>query len=68
MIGCRHCSWEHQSGKRSCKTASLAAAKLEEKQYMGNEQFVIVLLTVLCILEGLVFIEVRRLRKGTGPK
>jgi hypothetical protein len=41
---------------------------LEEKQYMGNEQFVIVLLTVLCILEGLVFIELRRLRKGTGPK
>jgi hypothetical protein len=35
---------------------------------MGNEQFVIVLLTALCVLEGLVFIEVRRLRKGTGPK
>jgi hypothetical protein len=35
---------------------------------MSNDQFVIVLLTVLCILEGLVFMEVRRLRLGKGPK
>jgi hypothetical protein len=35
---------------------------------MGNDLYVIVLLAVLCILEGLVFIELRRLRMGKGSK
>jgi len=35
---------------------------------MANNLYVIVLLSALCILEGLVFIEVRRLRMGKGPK
>jgi hypothetical protein len=35
---------------------------------MVNNVYVIVLLSALCIIEGLVFIEVRRLRTGKGPK
>jgi len=35
---------------------------------MAYEQFMIILLMALCVLEGLVFIEVRRLRLGKGPK
>jgi len=35
---------------------------------MTFEQYVILYLTVLCILNGLVFIEVRRLRKATERK
>ena len=35
---------------------------------MVYEQWMIVLLMAMCILEGLVFIEVRRLRLGKGPK
>jgi hypothetical protein len=30
---------------------------------MTNEQLLLIIVMVLCILEGLVFIEVRRLRK-----
>jgi hypothetical protein len=35
---------------------------------MVYEQWMIVLLMALCVLEGLVFIEVRRHRLGKGPK
>ena len=35
---------------------------------MENNLYVIVLLSVMCVLEGLVFIELRRLRVGKGPK
>ncbi len=35
---------------------------------MTNEQLLLVLVMVLCILEGLVFVETRRLRKGMERK
>jgi len=35
---------------------------------MTNEQLLLVLVMVLCVLEGLVFVEVRRLRKGMERK
>ena len=52
----------------NCKITSLASGRIGGRQDMGNNQYVLVLLTVLCILEGLVFIELRRLRMGKGPK
>jgi hypothetical protein len=44
------------------------AGKIGGKEDMVYEQWMIVLLMALCVLEGLVFIEVRRLRLGKGPK
>jgi hypothetical protein len=69
MIGCRYCRCGEQrwSGKEIAITR-LASGKIGGKQDMVYEQWMIVLLMALCVLEGLVFIEVRRHRLGKGPK
>jgi hypothetical protein len=69
MIRCPHCRCEEQrwSGKQIAITP-LASGKIGGKQDMVYEQWMIVLLMALCVLEGLVFIEVRRHRLGKGPK
>ncbi len=35
---------------------------------MTTEQLLVFLMLVLCVLEGLVFVEVRRFRKGAERK
>jgi len=54
--------------KKSLQSSHWRAGKIGGKQDMVYEQWMIVLLMALCVLEGLVFIEVRRHRLGKGPK
>ena len=47
-------------GKRLC--AGPAPMEAEEEAEMPIERMILILLTALCVLNGLVFIEVRRVR------
>jgi hypothetical protein len=69
MIGCRHCRCEEQRWTgNGLLDQPFSERQNGGKQDMVYEQWMIVLLMALCVLEGLVFIEVRRHRLGKGPK